>query len=178
MQRVYGFVLYVLLIALVSCVSYSIQPSIQSCKLTSLIQEQIDSEINIGEFTSSTPLLSSIPCRAVGPVRTSNKIPFAHIIRALLIEELKAANRYSPEAKTTIIGHLNYIDFDSMAGTWKFTMTVKSSNGEFLTVRESFHYEPKWWGEAGCRETANAFIPAIQKLITSLITNSKFSSLL
>jgi hypothetical protein len=135
-------------------------------------------KLNVGEFTSFKPGLKEIMCRGVGPIKTPDGNTFADFIKEALIDELQIAEIYSIEAPVILTGHLENIDFSSNTGEWNLTLSVKSSNEQSISITENYKYTTSFFGETACNQTAQALMPAVQNLISKLVTNPNFSNLL
>ena len=88
------------------------------------------------------------------------------------------ANIFSANANIILTGHLNKIDFSSTSGYWIISLTLKSSNGNSLTVKERYNYTTSFYGETACNQTAQAFMPAVQDLIGKIIHHPQFTRLI
>ena len=74
-------------------------------------------------------------------------------------------------------GHIDSIDFDSIAGEWYLSMTVESSHSERLSVSVTHGYPSSYDGENACYQTAQAFLPAVQDVILAVVTHEDFERL-
>src|SRR5881396_115054 len=126
--------LIVLLVAVVvssACSSYTVPRYGLSAENVAGLRK-LGAKVNVGTFTATTPAQTEIRCRASGPVRTPDGRPFEDYIRRALVDELKVAEMLSDSAPVTLTGHLDKIDFNSMAGDWTMQFTATSSNGRSL----------------------------------------------
>lgn len=135
-------------------------------------------EVGIGDFTATEPGKTSVMCRAVGPIPTPDGETFESYIRNALISEMQIAEIYSEQSDVVLTGNLNQILPSSMSGTWDISLTVNSSNGKSFTVDESFKFKTSFYGETACNQTAQALMPAVQNVITQVVTHPEFSSLI
>jgi hypothetical protein len=135
-------------------------------------------KVAVGPFTAAEPGKKEIPCRGVGPIKTPDGQPFEDQVRKALIDELTVADLLVDPAPVTLTGHVNKLDFDSMAGEWVLDVTVTSSNGQSLTAANKFSYGFTYIGETACARTAKSFVPAVQLLIGKLVYDPKFAELL
>ncbi len=139
--------------------------------------------------------LNSIPTEILGVLCVNEDITlpdnesYAAYIRAALISELAAGNRYSASAPITLNGVLERVNLtfifglDSLHGIWEFKLTVNSSNGASVTVEASHSYHTVWTPHSyrntiRCHIAAQSLMPAVQTLIYELVTNREFESLL
>jgi hypothetical protein len=125
--------------------------------------------VSVGPFTTATSSKNDIMCRRVGPITTPDGEPFEQYIRKALIDELTIAEMYAPSAPVTISGRLEEIDFASglywADAGWKIALTLASSNGHQLAIREEYAFKGSYGGETGCQQTAQALMPAVQNLV-------------
>lgn len=135
-------------------------------------------EIAVGTFTASEPGKTEIMCRAVGPIKTPDGQTFENFIKNALEDELKIAEVYSASAPVTLTGNLDSIDFSSASGVWNIALTVSSTNGNSLSVSESYSYDTSFYGETACNQTAQALMPAVQNIIGKIVNDSKFERLI
>jgi len=137
-----------------------------------------DNKINVGDFTSYKPGSKEILCRGVGRIKTPDGNTYADFIKEALIDELQFADLYYFGASVTLTGNLDSIDFSSYSGKWDIALTVNSSNGESISVSETYSFKSSWDGWAACLLTGDAFVPAVQNLIAKLVGNPKFPYLI
>jgi len=140
--------------------------------------KSIKTKINVGEFTAKEAGKNSITCRGAGGVGTPDKTPFDQYIKNALISELKLAGKFNENSKITISGHLDEVDFNSNIGTanWIFKLNATSSNSKSIVVNTIYEYEGSFVADKACSEVAQAFIPAVQKLINDLVSHRDFNS--
>lgn len=164
-------------VILSGCSTYAVDRYAISADSVMALRAYQEKMINVDEFTSTEPGLSQIPCRAVGPIKTPDGETFAQFIREALVDELRIAEAFSPNAPITLTGNLNDINFSSATGLWNIALTVYSSNGQTLSIREDYSYKTSYYGETACNQTAQALMPAVQNLIQKLVSNPQFSKL-
>ena len=164
-----------------------------------------DNKINVGDFTSSVlhfieltevdemsqtvigfvdtasykPGITEIKCRCVGPIKTPDGNTFADFIKEALIDELQIAELYDVGSSVTLNGNLDSIGLSTFfSGEWDIALTVNSSNGESISVSETYSFTSSFVGYTACRRGAKALMPAVQNLIAKLIGNPKFPYLI
>ena len=142
--------------------------------------KNIKPKINIGNFTSKEKNKNSITCRAAGGVGTPDKKPFEQYIKSALISELKLAGKFDPQSKIIISGHLEEIDFSANIGTsnWVFKLKAISNKSKSIIVNSKYEFEGSFIADKACSEVAQAFVPAVQKLINNIVKHSGFKRLL
>ncbi|MEJ6472886.1 hypothetical protein [Pseudoalteromonas piscicida] len=159
------------------CSTYSVNRYSVSVDNISSIKNIANSEINVGDFNTVGKSKTSIMCRGVGPIKTPDGNSFESFIRKAFVDELKMAEVFDTNAPVTLTGTLDSIDFSSATGSWDIAMTINSSNGEFLSVSESYSFTSSFYGETACNQTAQALMPAVQNLIGKIVQNENFSKL-
>ncbi len=142
------------------------------------LKEFQGNDVSVGDFTATEPGQTSASCRAVGPIATPDGESFENYVRNALIAEMQIAEVYSENSDTVITGHLNRIKPNSMDGTWDISVTIASNSGASFTVEELFDYKTSWYGETACNQMAQALMPAVQNVITKIVTHPQFNELL
>jgi len=142
------------------------------------------SQIGVGAFTSMPDDLREVACLS-DSIEPPDNANFASYMRTSLISELAAAGRYSRTGSVTLTGivkqakldFVKKIGFGAQGGRWTLELTLNSSNGASVTVEASHTYHTGW-APIRCHIAAEALMPAVQKLMYKLISDSKFRSLL
>lgn len=163
--------------ALVSGCAYNTSQYGASIRNVETLKAHNIKPVAVAPFKSSRPGLDSITCRAAGPVKVTPN--FESYIEKAFIDELKLANAYSPDSKTTLTGMLDAVDFSSgiSDGNWSFTLTVSNQRSESFTIKSQFGFSGSFVADKACQEVAQAFSPAVQKLIEDVIQNPKFKQI-
>ena len=83
-------------------------------------------------------------------------------------------------APVVLTGMLESIDFSSgiTDAAWDIALTLRSQNGQSLSVTEHYVFTSSWYGETACNETAQALMPAVQNLVGKAARHPEFSGLL
>lgn len=134
--------------------------------------------VSVGQFSAATPAEKEILCRLAATIRTPDGESYEEFIRKAFIDELKVTELYSAGAPVTLTGHVDQLDFSSTSGVWEIALTLKSSNGRTVSVKERYNFGFVWMGDQACNEGAKAFVPAVQNLVSKVIRHDNFSSLL
>jgi hypothetical protein len=136
-------------------------------------------KIGVGSFVSTSQV--DMGCRMAGEITLPrNQTPSEYIQKALE-NELKVANLFGGDsAKIVLSGtverlFLSTTDKSLSDGRWDLSMTIKSSNGSLLKVDESYSFETSSGNR--CKESADAFLPAVQNLIAKIFTSPRFKDL-
>ncbi|WP_155885220.1 hypothetical protein [Acidovorax sp. JHL-9] len=154
--------------------AYNVSPYGASVKNVESIRSLDIKPVAVEPFQSSKPGQSSITCRAAGPVTVSPS--FESYIEKALIDELKLAGAYDPSSKLILRGKLEEIDFSSgmTDGKWLFTVTISNARNESFTTKSIFGFSGSFVADKACQETAQAFGPAVQKLVEDIVRDPKF----
>jgi hypothetical protein len=137
--------------------------------------------INVGTF--SGPATFDKACRGAGPIAPPDNMTFEGYIQKALADELKVAGMYDNKTpKTTLTGALEKLSFSSSrgltGGEWDIGLRINSSNGKSLVISEHYEFESGFIADTACKQTAEAYLPAVQDLIGKAIKNPEFRALL
>lgn len=162
---------------LVSGCAYNASQYGASVRNVETIKSQNLKPVAVAPFKAVKPGLASITCRAAGPVTVSPS--FENYIEKAFIDELKLAGAYNPSSSLTLSGNLEEVDFSSgmSDGNWTFTLTVSNQRNESFTTKSTFGFSGSFVADKACQEVAQAFGPAVQKLIEDVVRNPKFKQL-
>jgi hypothetical protein len=138
------------------------------------------SNVAVGSF-SGPPNFDSA-CRAAGPLATPDGMSHAAYIKKALEDELKVGGAYAASSpRVTLSGVVNKLDFSSAraitGGSWNIDLTLSSSNGKSMLASEHYEFESGYGAETACKQTAEAFMPAVQDLIAKIVRAPEFRSL-
>jgi hypothetical protein len=137
--------------------------------------------VNVGTFTTTVKVDNA--CRGAGPIAPPDNMSFEAYIQKALADELKLAGAFDAQApKVTLAGVLTKIEFSSSkgltGGEWNLALDLKSSNGKSISATETYNFNSGFVADTACKQTAEAFLPATQNLLTKLIKNPDFKALL
>lgn len=130
--------------------------------------------VSVGTFQSIKPGNASITCRAAGPVTVSPS--FEAYIQQAFIDELRLAGIYSASSPLVLTGRLEEVDFSSgmTDGNWSFTLTLTNARNESFTTKSKFDFSGSFVADKACQEVAQAFGPAVQKLVGDVVRDPRF----
>ncbi len=136
--------------------------------------------INVGAFKG--PANFDNNCRAAGPIAPPDNMSFEAYIQKALADELKVAGKYDDKApKVTLSGVVEQLAFSSSrgltGGSWDIGLRVYSSNGKSTYVSEHYEFNSGFVADTACKQTAEAYFPAVQNLIGKLVKAPEFVSL-
>jgi hypothetical protein len=165
------------LVATLSGCAYNASPYGASVKNVESIRSLGIKPVSVAPFSSSKPGQSSITCRAAGPVTVSSS--FESYIEKALIDELKLAGAYDANSTLALKGKLEEIDFSSgiTNSNWLFTVTVSNARNESFTTKSIFEFSGSFVADKACQETAQAFAPAVQKLVEDIVRDPQFKKI-
>ena len=157
--------------------AYNASPYGASVQNVDAIKASSIKPISVDKFTSSKPGLASITCRAAGPVRVNPS--FETYIEKAFIDELKLAGAYDPASTMKLSGKLEEVDFSSgiTDGKWLFTLSLSNASNESFTTKSTMNFSGSFVADKACQEVAQAFGPAVQKLIRDVIQDPKFKKI-
>jgi hypothetical protein len=137
--------------------------------------------INIGTFKG--PVNFDNNCRAAGPIAPPDNMSFEAYIRKALTDELKVAGMFDDNTPiVTLYGEVDRLAFSSSraltGGSWDIGMKIYSSNGKSIYVTEHYEFNSGFVADTACKQTAEAFLPAVQNIIGKLVRSPDFRELL
>ncbi len=138
------------------------------------------SSINVGTFKGPTTFDNS--CRAAGPISPPDGMSFEAYIQKALADELKVAGMFEDRSpKVTLTGVVEKLDLSSSrgltGGSWDIGLRVNSSNGKSTFVSEHYEFNSGFDALTACKQTAEAYLPAVQNLIGNLVKSADFRGL-
>ena len=137
--------------------------------------------IDVGAFSGPSSFDSA--CRGAGPIAPPDNMSFEAYIQKALVDELKVAGMYDDKApKTTLTGAVEKLSFSSSrgltGGEWDISLRINSSNGKSLSVSEHYEFESGFVADTACKQTAEAYLPAVQDLLGKAIRAPEFKGLI
>ena len=138
------------------------------------------SGVSVGAFSGPSTFDNS--CRAAGPLSPPDGMSHTEYLRKALEDELKVAGAHAATTpKVVLTGALNKLEFSSSVGVtggfWGLDLTVSSSNGRKVSLTERYEFQSGFIADTACKQTAEAYFPAVQNLIRKLVTSPEFKSL-
>jgi hypothetical protein len=163
--------------ALLSGCAFNVAPYGASVKNVESLKAISVKPVSVAKFQAAKPGLTTITCRAAGPVTVNPS--FESFIEAAFIDELKLAGAYDPKSSLILTGRLDEVDFSSgiTDGKWQFTLTITNSKNSSYSTKSVYPFSGSFIADRACQEVAQAFGPAVQKLIGDVVTNPKFKDL-
>ncbi len=138
-------------------------------------------DLSVGTFTG--PASFDRSCRAAGPLAPPDGMSHTDYIRKAFEDELKVAGIYAAASpRATISGTVKKLEFSSSrgltGGSWDIEILLNSSNGRTLPVAEHYEFESGFVADTACKQTAEAYFPAVQNLIGKAVRSPEFKALI
>lgn len=138
--------------------------------------------INVGPFTMGDFEFNQ-NCRGAGPIAPPDNLSFEEYIRKAFSDELKVAGLFDDQTTTvTLRGQVVRLDFSSSKGLtggyWDIALRIYSTNGKSIEVSEYYEFKSGFDGMTACKQTAEAYLPAVQDLLIKLVTSKDFPALI
>lgn len=170
-----------LFLSLSSCSTYMPQRYTISADNNVALKATGGSNINVGAFRGPAGFDNN--CRAVGPISPPDDMSFEAYIQKALKDELKVAGMFDDKTpKITLTGAVEQLSFSSTrgltGGTWDIGLRVISSNGKSTFVTEHYEFKSGFDGVTACKQTAEAYLPAVQDLIGTLVKSADFRDMI
>lgn len=167
-------------LALGACSTYMPQRYSISADNNVALKTMSAGNINVGAFKGPANFDNS--CRAAGPIAPPDNMSFEAYIQKALTDELKVAGKFDEESpKITLSGVVEQLAFSSSrgltGGSWDIGLRVLSSNGKSAFVSEHYEFNSGFVADTACKQTAEAYLPAVQNLIGKLVKSPEFVAL-
>ncbi|MEZ5663235.1 MAG: hypothetical protein R3E94_06845 [Burkholderiaceae bacterium] len=133
--------------------------------------------VDVRKFETFSPGLKTLMCRGVGPVTVEPS--YGAYIEKAFVDELKIAGAFDPASPNKISVKINRIESSSgiVEGKWLFSVVTSSSNGMSFNTETEYPFSSSFVGDRACQETAQAFAPAVQRLIGDIVRNPVFGAM-
>jgi hypothetical protein len=136
----------------------------------------------VGVNTFAGPADFDPNCRALGALEVADGLTHTQYIQKAFEDELKVAGAYAASTpRVALGGKVDRLGFSSSrgltGGSWTIDLTLMSSNGKSLVVSEYYEFHSGFAAPEACRNTAEAFLRAVQNLVGKAVTNPEFSAL-
>jgi hypothetical protein len=137
--------------------------------------------VAVGSFSGPAAFDSS--CRAAGPLAPPDGISHTAYFKKALEDELKVAGAYTASSPRIVLtGTVSRLEFSSSrgltGGSWDLDVTLNSSNGRSMVASEHYQFESGFVADTACKQTAEAYMPTVQNLISKIVRSPEFKSLL
>ena len=122
-------------------------------------------------------------CRALGPLKVADNLTHTQYIQKAFEDELKIAGSYAAtNARVTLGGKVKKLEFSSSkgltSGFWNIDLRLESSNGKTLDINEYYKFNTGFAANEACRNTADAYLRAVQNLVGKTVLSPSFPELL
>lgn len=169
--------LLLLVLAMSGCSTYMPQRYSISADTNVALKNLPVGNINVGSFKGLATFDNN--CRAAGPIAPPDNMSFEAYIQKALADELKVAGKFDDKTpKVTLNGVLERLEFSSArgltGGSWDIGLRVSSSNGKSTYASEHYEFNSGFVADTACKQTAEAYLPAVQNLIGKLVRSPEF----
>lgn len=133
-------------------------------------------KINIGPFTSAKQGITEFQCRMEGPSIIPNNMTIEQYIEKAFRDDFILADIYSADAKQSLTGKIAFVDVRSPVGEgkWMFKVVYSINNREMFTIDSEYKFPSAFHAGRACKETASAFVPAVQQLVIQTCQHPEF----
>jgi hypothetical protein len=138
--------------------------------------------VSVGKF--SGPANFDPNCRLVGALQTADGLTHTQYLRRAFEEEFKLAGIYATSAPRVVLsGRVTNMEFSSTSsravtgGVWTIELTLTSSNGATMSAAEKYEFTSGFIAQTACKQTAEAFTPAVQNLVGKFVRSPEFARL-
>jgi|LSQX01.2.fsa_nt_gb hypothetical protein len=169
---------------LVGCASYNAQPytvlTDNQTAIKNAASATNSTQIALDTVTLDENVNPSLTCRAAGPVNPAPGKTVAQYIEEALKSELHTGGIYSPEATHRIKAKVTALGFSSVgSANWALGLHLASSSlPEGYDVNIRYPFSASFFADYACRDVAEAFAPAVQKLVNETVTAPQFMQLI
>lgn len=167
-------------IALAACESTSSLPytvSTQNVLAAQAALTAADATLSVGSFTASAGVQKPT-CRMMGQLDVAPGKDLATFIRDALEAELFQTGRLQ-SGSVPINGAIERVEVDSFGtGSWIIDARVFSdANPQGYRVSSTYPFSSSFSAYSACQNAATAFNPAVQALLSEIVTHPQFASL-
>ncbi len=148
---------------------------------TPLLKQFAERKVRIEPFKFAAEFDSV--CRGFTRITPPINMTFEEYFQRALADELKTAGIYEENNPNVVLtGTIDKLEYSSGSalsnGNWGIGLNLVSSNGQSLYMFEMYSFDSVWEADSGCRRVADAFLPAVQSLITKILKAESFRKLL
>jgi hypothetical protein len=136
--------------------------------------------IAVGNFVGPSSFDNA--CRAAGPLAPPDNLSHTEYVKKAFEDELKVAGVFTQgQPRVTLSGNVTKLEFSSSrgltGGSWAIDLTLTSSNGQSMTTSEYYEFQSGFIADTACKQTAEAYMPAVQNLIGKVVRSPQFKGL-
>jgi len=136
-------------------------------------------KIAVGQITIAAGVDEKPDCRLLGPIVVAPGKTIRQYIKEALQEELLLAGSYDPASSTVIEAEIDELSVSSVSpASWKVGLRVRSNKSQGYRVVGNYKFDTSFTAISACKNTADAFGPAVQELIKKMIEDKGFDELI
>lgn len=134
-------------------------------------------KVSVSGVALAPGVSENLLCRMNGDVIVAPGKSLSQYVKEAFQKEIFAAQAYDTHGRA-IQGRIEALSFSSVTpANWTIKMHVSSSSSEGYSVSVNYPFETSWIAIEACKNTANAFAPAVQELLKQVVTNPQFPTL-
>jgi hypothetical protein len=140
----------------------------------------LDIRVKLNQFTAEQGIIGPVTrnCRLVGPIDPTPGKSIPQFIRDAFESELYEVGIYASDAEVVIDGNLDGFGLNTLSGYWDISMTFSSNKSDGFQVSTRYEFSSSYIAYHACLNAANAFTPAVQKLLGEVVRHPNFRELL
>jgi hypothetical protein len=165
-------------IALSGCMSMTPANYMVSPEARVALGKYAGSKVAIADMAA--PAAFDPMCRAVGNIKIVDGMNLGQFVAKGFNDELKYAGLYADNG-ARLTGAVTKVEFSTSAqvvnGWWDLGISLKSSNGQSMTIENRYDFEAGFSGASACNNASRELGTAVQKLVYKTITDPQFAAL-
>ncbi|MEM9055200.1 MAG: hypothetical protein AAGB16_07735, partial [Pseudomonadota bacterium] len=168
------------LIGVSACETTSSRPYSVSTENVMAFQSALgDNKVQVSDFTLAEGVGENMTCRALGALEVAPGKTPVEFIEGAMRDELFTAGVYDAKNGVKIKGNIKELEFNSFGtGSWNITLQLSSDNlPEGYQVSTEYEFKTSFSAISACQNVIDAFTPAVQTLIGSVIDHPDFGKL-
>jgi hypothetical protein len=180
-KYVYSIPLLACVVLLTACETTNSIPYKASPANTISFQKKLagkSKKVSVGQITVAAGIDEKPNCRLMGPIVVAPGKTIRQYIKEALQEELLLANSYDPASTIVIEADIDELSVSSVApAAWNVGLRVRSNKSQGYRVAGNYKFDTSFTAVSACKNTADAFGPAVQELIKKIVEDQGFDDL-
>lgn len=135
-------------------------------------------KVSVCQVTVAAGIDEKPSCRLLGPIVVAPGKTIRQYIKEALQEELLLASSYDPASATVIDAEIDELSVSSVSpASWTVGLRVRSNKSQGYRVVGNYKFDTSFTAISACKNTADAFGPAVQELIKKIVEDKGFDDL-
>ena len=135
-------------------------------------------KVSVGQITVAAGIDEKPSCRLLGPIVVAPGKTIRQYIKEALQEELLLASSYDPASGIVIEAEIDELSVSSVSpAAWNVGLRVRSNKSQGYRVVGNYKFDTSFTAVSACKNTADAFGPAVQELIKKIVEDKGFDDL-